>query len=196
MGVSLRSALEGLTLLLTLAWVLSEVYLRYLAHAQGAPAVVGRGKDRGSHLVLGICLVAYFVVILVDHRAPVFGTLPVWALAVGNTLMVLGITIRVWAVSVLGRFFTTVVTLQPGHRLVTSGPYRVVRHPSYTGALLTLLGFPVAMNSLLGLLVGAVLIAISFGYRIHVEEQVLLAGLGAEYEAYQRRTHRLIPGIY
>ncbi len=189
----------GLSLLteaLVVVWIASEVGVRLYARALGAPSRVPHGPDRGSWAVLSLSVIVSIVVSLWDHTAPLGGPLPLWALAVGQLAMLLGISVRSWALLVLGRFFTTRVSFQEGHRLVTGGPYRWVRHPSYTGALLSLLGFPLACGSLLGLVVALVVVPGAFVYRIHVEEQALREGFGPAYEQYSSRTYRLVPGLY
>ncbi|TMI47472.1 isoprenylcysteine carboxylmethyltransferase family protein [Candidatus Bathyarchaeota archaeon] len=79
------------------------------------------------------------------------------------------------------------------HKVVEKGPYRLVRHPSYTGILITLAGLGLAVQSLGALLVLLLFFVISFGYRMHVEERALLSGLGQDYASYMKRTKRLIP---
>ena len=189
-------ALSLLTSALVVGWVLSEVALRAYARSQGAPRTVPRGRDRGSWLLLSCCVVLLLGVTLLDRLHPRLGALPIGLLLLGDLLMAGGILLRLISVGYLGRFFTPRVTVQVGHALVKRGPYRWVRHPTYTGAVVTLLGFPLASGSLLGLLVALLLIAIGFGYRIHVEEEALVAAFGSEYLEYRRTTHRLLPGLY
>jgi protein-S-isoprenylcysteine O-methyltransferase Ste14 len=111
---------------------------------------------------------------------------------VGLILMLAGIALRWYAVWVLGASFTVDVATRPGQPVVESGPYRWIRHPSYTGGLLTLLGVLVCCCNLVSLL--ALVFALGgYAYRIRIEEQALAADLGAPYRDYMRRTKRLIP---
>ncbi|MDE1835353.1 MAG: isoprenylcysteine carboxylmethyltransferase family protein [Euryarchaeota archaeon] len=190
------SPVSLLTGSLVLVWVLSEVAIRVYAVARGAPARVPRGPDRGSWVVLVIGIAGIIVLSTVDRANPLLGLPPLGVLYLGDALMGLGIAVRVWAITVLGRFFTTRVMIQKGHQLITKGPYRWVRHPSYTGALTTLIGLSLAYGSLLGTLLALTVGATCFGYRIHVEEKALAEGFGKEYEEYRRHTRRLIPGVY
>lgn len=80
--------------------------------------------------------------------------------------------------------------------MIESGPYRLVRHPSYTGALLAFLGFGFSLGNWLALLVIIVPIFVAFAYRIKVEERALVDALGDRYVSYARRTKRLLPFIY
>jgi len=113
----------------------------------------------------------------------------------GVALYAAGGALRLWPVFVLGRRFSGLVAIQPGHRLVTGGIYGVIRHPSYLGLLVNMLGWALAFRSLIGVLLGALTVAILIG-RIRSEEALLHTQFGAEYEAYRARTWRLIPGLY
>jgi len=115
---------------------------------------------------------------------------------VGLTLLAVGIALRSVAIAQLGAFHTPDVAVQAGHRVVDTGLYRRVRHPSYLGASIALLGFGLGLGSLrsAAAVVGCALIG--YAYRIHVEERALLESLGEDYAAYCRRTYRLIPGMY
>jgi protein-S-isoprenylcysteine O-methyltransferase Ste14 len=110
----------------------------------------------------------------------------------GLVLMLAGIALRWYAVWVLGASFTVDVATRPGQPVVESGPYRWIRHPSYTGGLLTLLGVLVCCCNLVSL--SALVFALGgYAYRIRIEEQALATDLGAPYRDYMRRTKRLIP---
>ncbi|MDR2984965.1 MAG: isoprenylcysteine carboxylmethyltransferase family protein [Nocardiopsaceae bacterium] len=115
---------------------------------------------------------------------------------VGEIVAISGIALRVWSILTLDRFFTFVVGIAEDHRLVQHGPYRVLRHPGYAGALLTLAGCGIAMGNWLSLLLIIVGPAVALGVRIGVEEASLAAALGTEYQAYTRRTARLIPRVW
>jgi len=78
---------------------------------------------------------------------------------------------------------------------VETGPYRLVRHPSYSGAIVTMIGIGLAIQSLAGLLILLVLSGVAYAYRIRVEEEALQKDLGEQYSSYMRRTKRLIPFV-
>jgi protein-S-isoprenylcysteine O-methyltransferase Ste14 len=80
--------------------------------------------------------------------------------------------------------------------VVQSGPYRYIRHPSYTGALITLAGLGLALGNWLGLLALLGCMTIAYGYRIKVEEAALVAALGEPYRLYMARTRRLVPFLF
>ena len=115
---------------------------------------------------------------------------------VGLTVLVLGVSLRTWAILALGRFFKFIVVIQDDHRVISTGPYRLIRHPSYSGGLLALAGIGIALDSWLSMVIlfGLPLVAILL--RIRVEETKLTAALGHDYETYTRRTRRLIPGLW
>jgi protein-S-isoprenylcysteine O-methyltransferase len=114
----------------------------------------------------------------------------------GLAIFVIGLVFRFWAIIHLGRFFTVNVAIASDHRVIDSGPYRLVRHPSYTGSLLAFLGFALTIGNWLSLLVMLVPIFFAFVYRMNVEERALHEGLGENYAAYARRTKRLFPFLY
>ena len=114
----------------------------------------------------------------------------------GLIIMSLGLLFRVWAIRTLGIFFSTSVMLQKDHRLITKGPYAIVRHPSYTGALLTYIGTGVFFGSWISLMTALILMGFAYQKRIKVEEEAMVKGFGKEYEEYRRKTFRLIPIIW
>ena len=107
-----------------------------------------------------------------------------------------GVILRWYSIVRLGRFFTVDVSIAKEHRVVDSGPYRFVRHPSYTGALIAFLGFGLCLGNWLSILLLMLPILAAFLWRIRIEEQALIDGLGEDYRAYMRRTARLIPFLY
>jgi protein-S-isoprenylcysteine O-methyltransferase Ste14 len=113
----------------------------------------------------------------------------------GVVLFAVGGTLRIWPVFVLGHRFSGLVAIQPGHTLVTSGVYGVIRHPSYLGLLVSSLGWALAFRSGVGVLLTILLIP-PLVARIRAEEKLLHKQFGSEYEAYCGRTWRLIPGAY
>jgi protein-S-isoprenylcysteine O-methyltransferase len=150
-----------------------------------------------TQLVVSISLVIGFVLAFraAEHRLWVFGG--GWpSIAVGLGIAASGVALRTWSIVTLGRFFTYDVTIQPEHRVVTAGPYRWLRHPSYTGGLVGLLGLGVALGSAAAVLALVVVPLIGVLIRIRHEERTLRTALGAEYDAYAAHTPRLIPRIW
>ena len=113
----------------------------------------------------------------------------------GVALFAAGGALRIWPVFVLGRRFSGLVAIQPGHTLVTSGIYGKIRHPSYLGLLVISFGWALAFRSGAGVLLAMLLIPPLLA-RIQSEEALLHTQFGEEYDAYRARTSRLIPGLY
>jgi protein-S-isoprenylcysteine O-methyltransferase Ste14 len=115
---------------------------------------------------------------------------------VATVLFAIGIIVRWWAIIVLGRFFTVDVTIEKDHVLVERGPFRVVRHPSYTGVLLAFVGFALSLQNWAALLIILLPIFAAFIHRMNVEEKALTRALGSTYTDYMSRTKRLVPFVY
>lgn len=113
----------------------------------------------------------------------------------GIALFAVGLALNTWAMRALHGLYTIRLSVQEGHRLVTDGPYRVVRHPGYLGFILAFPGMGLALGSLAILLFALLVIGWIIG-RIRDEEAMLVAEFGDEYRAYQGRTKRLIPFLY
>jgi protein-S-isoprenylcysteine O-methyltransferase Ste14 len=113
----------------------------------------------------------------------------------GVVLFALGGLLRLWPVAVLGDRFSGLVAIQPGHRLVTTGCYKYIRHPSYLGLMLAALGWSLTFRSGVGVII-TVLTLPPLLARIDAEEKLLHSYFGAEYEAYRARTWRMIPGVW
>ena len=118
-----------------------------------------------------------------------------WLIAI-VLLIVCGGGFRLWSIAMLGRYFRAVVHIQENHHVVRSGPYRVLRHPSYTGLLVALLGIALLFGNYASAVVFEVLVIAGVLNRIRIEERVLLDGLGEDYAVYMRETNRLIPGVW
>jgi protein-S-isoprenylcysteine O-methyltransferase Ste14 len=114
---------------------------------------------------------------------------------IGVMLFAVGGALRLWPVFVLGHRFSGLVAIQPGHTLVTTGAYGVIRHPSYLGLLVSSLGWALAFRSGIGVLLAALLIP-PLVARMNAEERLLHEQFSAEYDAYRSRTWRLIPWLY
>jgi protein-S-isoprenylcysteine O-methyltransferase Ste14 len=120
-----------------------------------------------------------------------------WPLfVIGLVLMTAGVAVRQWAILTLGRFFTVDVRVHPDQRVVERGPYRWVRHPSYSGLLIFLVGLGLALSDWLSVIVLATLPAAGLIIRIRSEERALLTGLGEKYRRYAATRRCLFPGIW
>jgi protein-S-isoprenylcysteine O-methyltransferase Ste14 len=113
----------------------------------------------------------------------------------GCLLYTVGGVLRLAPVFVLGRRFSGLVAIQPEHRLATSGLYGIIRHPSYLGLFVLMLGWGLAFRSGVGVVIAVLSLGVLLA-RIEAEERLLSESFGAEYEAYRARTWRLVPYVY
>ena len=114
---------------------------------------------------------------------------------VGISLIVTGLAIRIIARRTLGQQFSYALRTLDDHQLIKSGIYKRVRHPAYTGDLLFWFGVTLLLSSVYGFVVLLLLIP-CFAYRARIEENMLVAKFGDEYQAYMRTTKRFLPFIY
>lgn len=172
-------------------WVGAEIFLGWKLRSP-AGAVT---RDAGSRFVLigsiylGVTI-GFALAGAVPSAAFTGGRRPMFYL--GIALMLTGLALRWYSIRVLGRSFTFTVATRSDQQVVDAGPYRWVRHPSYTGGLLTIVGVLVCLTNPLCFL-GLASPLVGYAYRIRVEESALVRGLGEPYQSYMRRTKRLIP---
>ena len=184
-----------LSLLLGLIYLVSEVLL----------SVTRRGRSKTGQKQDRITLLFIWIVIITSIVAGVFVARDWHAAALpygrefavlGVVLFALGLLLRWWAIVTLGRFFTVDVTIEKDHEVVERGPFRLVRHPSYTGVLLAFVGWALTLGNWGAMLVVLVPIFVAFVHRMNVEEEALGRALGERYREYMKRTKRLVPFIY
>jgi protein-S-isoprenylcysteine O-methyltransferase Ste14 len=179
---------------LSLAFALSELLLVLVRHSKTKTAKTR--KDRGSMILLWAMITLGFTggFYLAKHnlRNPI-NTLIAGA---GLMLVLAGIIIRWIAIIQLGKSFTVDVAITELACLKTDGLYKRVRHPSYIGLLLIVIGFSATMNSLYSFLVLVVPVFLAIIYRINIEESVLIQEFGESYFLYMSKTKKLIPGVY
>jgi protein-S-isoprenylcysteine O-methyltransferase Ste14 len=158
----------------------------------------GEREDRGNRWVVialgAICCVSAVVPAYCDRIGfwVIGGDAIRW---VGVALYAVGGILRLWPVFVLGPRFSGVVAIQPGHALVTGGIYGVIRHPSYLGMIVLMVGWGLAFRSAAGVLLALAMIPVVVA-RIEAEERLLASQFGEEYEDFRRRTARLVPGVW
>jgi protein-S-isoprenylcysteine O-methyltransferase len=176
-------------------YALSEIALSVVKRARSGARIADRGSLSLIWVVVFISVICTFYVSDAFPAAS-FGAWSAPARILGVILFVSGLALRWYAIIYLGRFFTVNVAIASDHQLIDAGPYRYIRHPSYTGALIAFLGLGLCFANALSL--GALLVPIFlvFQHRMRIEEAALLQGLGEQYRAYMNRTKRLIPRIY
>lgn len=177
-------------------WVVAEIWLRLRRP---------RTAEHARPVEL-VSLIVIFVSMLVGFELARFFMRDVDGLSISGigwplglvSLVVIwaGISLRVWAVYMLGEFFRPVVAIQAGHRVISTGPYRYVRHPAYAGILVVLIGIGLRFGNLASLVAVVLVPMIGLGYRIWREENALFNQLGDAYSSYAEHTARLIPRVW
>ena len=185
----------SLPLQLGLVYLISELLLTVTRRSRSR---TGTKQDRSTLRVLWLVIMASVAagIYVAGHwpsaalpHARIFAT-------AGVVLFVVGLLLRWWAITTLGRFFTVDVTIEKDHELVERGPFRIVRHPSYTGVLLAFVGLALSLRNWAALLVILLPIGAAFIHRMNVEEEALSRALGRRYADYMKRTKRLVPFVY
>jgi protein-S-isoprenylcysteine O-methyltransferase Ste14 len=159
----------------------------------------GRQADRGSLIVVRLTAAAGFIAAVgVAKAAPAAAIHPADVAAwTGLAVLWCGIAVRVWCFRTLGRYFTFTVQTSSDQPIITTGPYRVLRHPAYAGLLLAFIGIAILTTpNWLSLLVLIPVVLVGLIYRIRVEERVLMHDLGDTYGSYAATHKRLVPGIW
>jgi protein-S-isoprenylcysteine O-methyltransferase Ste14 len=192
----------NLPLIFTLwLWVALEVGLILRDRERGTGSTA---SDHGTRVLIMATIVG--AIAAAQLLAAVLNGIPVllvpgsgtsgWQLNAGLAVMWIGLLLRVWAIAILGSAFRTTVEVHAGQKVVDKGPYHWIRHPSYTGLLLLVAGFGFTQGNWISFAVTVLAPWAVIARRVRVEEEVLLANMGSAYAAYQKRSKRLIPGIW
>ncbi|MBN1295055.1 MAG: isoprenylcysteine carboxylmethyltransferase family protein [Candidatus Latescibacteria bacterium] len=175
-------------------WFLSEVFLARFIKSGSADSYK---MDKNSLRIMWTTIITsiFAGVILM-----IYTNLPITAMHltgyVGLFVIIAGMILRIIAIISLGKIFTVNLTIHRNQHIIKKGLYRFIRHPSYTGSLLSFVGLGLSFNNWASLAVIAIPVIASFIYRINVEEKLMLQQFGHEYTEYRKKTKRLIPFIY
>ena len=190
--VQLPSVLVWLTGLTGLAWVALE--LRQSLHSRPE----ARHDDRGSRVVIGVAAAVGVLLAIAARRGLpdlAIGD-PVVAAWCGLVLLVGGRALRQWSFWTLGRYFTFTVQTSSDQTVITTGPYRFVRHPAYSALLLAAAAGGLYVGNWLSLVALVVAVTAGLVYRITVEERALSQDVGAAYREYAATHKRLVPFVW
>ena len=178
---------------LGLVYLASETFLRFMRRSSGD----AKAADRGSLALLWSAIGFGIAVGMMATRLFPFAGFPLStiALQLAVAIFAAALILRWWSVVVLGKFFTVDVAIASDHRLVVRGPYRLLRHPSYTGMMLAFAAFAVTLQNWISIIAVLVPIGMALAYRIRIEEAALTKAFGDEYRKYSTTTKRLIPGV-
>jgi len=186
--------LAGLLLMVvTMSWGMMEL-AKASNSREGATKVGGGGR---RFAVLPVMIVTTVMLYLAPHIVPAAAIRPaVAAFAAGMVILLGGLVLRGWSIMALGDYFTGVVMVSADQPVITAGPYRVLRHPSYTGFLLACAGVGLASANWVAVAAMVVLPLAAVLWRIHAEEHALLGTLGDRYRGYAAQHKRLVPLIW
>jgi len=175
------------------AWLLFEFweFLRDRGKEQGHAAAEARWTVAAFAIAVAVAMNIPGVAPRFDVRAN-FGA----CFAFGITLVWAGMLFRWWCIQTLGKFFSAQLVAKQKHQLITSGPYRFLRNPSYTGGLISMIGLGISLGNGLSLATMLLTGLVVYVRRIKVEERTLAREFGEKYEEYKRRSWALIPFVW
>jgi protein-S-isoprenylcysteine O-methyltransferase len=190
-----RPALTAIFWFACATWMLPEVVAWRVKRSSDS----SQARDHGSlNLIVILWWVGIVLAVLTSMYLPqaAMSAKRTAIFAIGICFILMGVSLRWYSAAILGKYFTFDVAIQGGQTLIEAGPYRYVRHPSYSGALLSLLGFGLALGNWAALATALSPLGFAYFYRIPIEEQALSSALGDAYKQYMNRTWRLIPFLF
>jgi len=180
--------------LLWICWLMSEILLNRLVRSKNTNS---KELDKNSLNLIWIAIACSMTLGIVSANFWVFPIVSTKLLLyIGSVLIFAGMVLRFTAIRSLGKFFTVDLSIQDDHQLVQTGLYKYIRHPSYSGSILSFMGYSLSLNNWLSLIIIMLPTLVTFINRINIEEKLLHKQFGSEYEEYTKRTKRLIPLIY
>jgi len=175
-------------------WCISEILLNRLFLSRN------RHQSKQDKGTLRIIWVAIALAISLGVVSSIHIKLPIGNIAIipylGLSIILGGMIFRFAAIYSLGHMFTVNVTIRDNHKIKKDGLYRIIRHPSYTGSILSFIGFGISLNNWISLIIITVLVVSAMLYRIKIEEKLLINHFGSDYSDYAKKTYRLVPWIY
>lgn len=182
-----------LLLIVTMGWGMMEL-AKASSTREGATRIGGGGRRIA---IVPVMAAAIAMLYLAPRFVPEAAIRPAAvAFAAGILVLVSGLVLRGWSILTLGDYFTGIVMVSADQPVITAGPYRVLRHPSYTGFLLACVGFGLAAANWVSVAAMVLLPLAVFFWRIHAEEAALLTTLGDRYRAYAAQHKRLVPYVW
>lgn len=175
---------------LLILWGLTELFIKNKTSKNTS----NHSKDQGTRYII-ITSVVLSIAMLNNPIKPYL--LPEWGIYLGIFLMIFGIIFRLYAIHYLGKAFTLNVQTTDTQKLISSGPYSLVRNPAYTGSILSILGLSFVTLNILSIIITLIILSIAYAIRIRTEERVLNQHFGEDYKDYcQKVRYRLFPFIW
>ena len=174
-------------------WLLFEVWV--FSRDRGKQKTSARGSALWFVLLLAVGITLAFNLPAIAPGFDIGAPFVVY-FVIGLVLMWAGIALRFWAIQTLGRLFSTSLLIQESHELITTGPYKLLRNPSYTAALITFLGFGLAAGNWLSAAVLLLMSLVTYVLRIRLEEKMLIGAFGQAFADYKKRSWALIPFVW
>jgi protein-S-isoprenylcysteine O-methyltransferase Ste14 len=173
-------------------WVMLELRQSITHRPEGVKA--SWGGEVLFRVIVGIAALAAGVLSPAAPSATIRpAAVAVW---IGLALFWSGISLRVWSFRTLGRYFTVTVQTSGDQPVITKGPYRAIRHPSYAGLLLVMMAVGLFIGNWWSLVCLTGAVAGGLVFRIRIEEQALMQNLGAAYDSYAATHKRLVPFVW
>lgn len=175
-------------------WLISEIVLNRLFRS-GSNDI--KHQDKGTLGLIWITILfanSMGILFVVFSKFPISNSLIIPY--TGLLLITGGMLFRFISIWSLGRLFTVDVTIRENHRVKKDGVYRLIRHPSYLGTIVSFIGFGFSLNNWISLIIISIPVTVAILNRIKIEEKLLVEQFGNEYSAYMSRTYRLLPWIY
>ena len=179
--------------LLLIGFLLTEFIFRKKGESGSLAA---SESDKGSTRLVGLSF-GFSILLLIVLSILRFGffSLP-YVDYLGLVVMALGLSLRFWSMSVLGRFYSRTLRTLTEQRIITAGPYKLVRHPGYLSSILIWIGTGLAIENWIMTLSCLIIFPLIYSYRIVAEEEMLVSIFGKEYEEYRKKSWRLLPFLF
>jgi protein-S-isoprenylcysteine O-methyltransferase Ste14 len=187
-------SITDIFVLISVVWVLSEIILAIVLHSNRTD----KSRDKYSLAYLWFTIIVSITAGSMTASMKV-GYIPgIFRITayIGLFFVLFGLVVRWIAILTLRRYFTVNVAIRKDHKIVNNGLYKTIRHPAYSGNLLSFFGLAVYFANWLTFIIIFVPVLCAFLYRIKIEEEALIAQFGKKYIAYKEKTNRLIPYLW
>lgn len=176
-------------------YIMAEIFIFWFTSRQNRSNPEKRKGDKGSCLILVVGSIVIVLLNLVCRKND-WGIMPKLLYWCGIIFTIIGVILRIYSVLTLGKAFTVSVQVNSNQKIIQSGPYKYIRHPAYSGSILSLIGISLAFRSSLGVVGTLIIIASIYGYRIKIEESMLASNFKTSYPEYKKHTKRIIPFVW